>query len=254
MKTPLTFCAVLLLLGYPSMAQKTMPPDEASAILRKDSTFWLLYNNCQIESMRDFFTEDLEFYHDMGGVTKGVDQLLETSRKNLCSNDNFRLRRDVVSGSTKLYPMFDGDKLYGAVLTGEHVFYIIENGNKPRLDGLAKFSHLFLKTDAGWKMARVFSYSHGPAPYLNQRKEIKLSHAQLKHYVGEYQAPDAGKCTVKESHGLLLLAIGEKTYTLHPESDTLFFQADRDLTFEFLNGKMIVREFEKIVEEAVKVN
>jgi len=31
-------------------------------------------------------------------------------------------------------------------------------------DGLAKFFHVWLLKDGTWKMARVISYDHGPAP------------------------------------------------------------------------------------------
>jgi hypothetical protein len=58
---------------------------------------------------------------------------------------------------------------YGAILTGEHVFYILEKGKSERLDGLAKFTHVWRFKDNEWKMHRVLSYDHGPAPYINKR-------------------------------------------------------------------------------------
>ena len=88
---------------------------------------------------------------------------------------------------------------------------------------------------------------------MNQRKEITLSKKELAKHVGNYSAPNAGKCNVAEANGLLVLAFGEKAFHLHPESPTLFFQTDRDLTFEFNDNKMIVRENGDIVEAATRI-
>jgi hypothetical protein len=227
--------------------------DELQAVLRQDSSFWQHYNNCNTEAMRRFFTNDIEFYHDKGGVINGLENFLMVSKKNLCGNDNFRLKREAVPGTVKVFPMKDGDKLYGAILSGQHHFYIIENGKEPRLDGLARFTHLFLKTESGWKMSRVLSYDHGPAAYVSNRKEIKLSAKALSRHDGKYKAPQSGLCEIKHGEGLLILAIGDNLFKLYPESESIFFSKDRDLTFEFGNNKMVVRENGKIVEEAVRI-
>jgi hypothetical protein len=158
-----------------------------------------------------------------------------------------------VAGSIKLFPMETGGKLYGAVLYGQHVFYVLERGKEPRLDGLAQFTHLWLKTESGWKMSRILSYDHGPAPYINKRKEVTLTKKALQRHTGKYQAPQSGLCVVDQANGVLLLTIGGNTFRLHPESETVFFSADRDLTFEFKDDKMIVKEFGKIAEEARRV-
>ena len=47
----------------------------------------------------------------------------------------------------------------------------------------------------------------------------------------------------------------DKKLVLHPESDNVFFTADRDLTFEFVKAgtrvsKIVVREHGAVVEEA----
>jgi hypothetical protein len=203
--------------------------------------------------MRSFFTDDIEFYHDKGGVINGLDSFLMVSKRNLCSNENFRLRREAVTGSVKAFPMEDDGKLYGAILSGQHVFYIIENRKEPHLDGLARFNHLWLKTENGWKMSRVLSYDHGPAPYVNHKKEIVLSEKALKRYDGKYKAPHSGICEIKHADVSLLLTISDKTFKLFPETKTQFFSKDRDLTFEFKDDKMIVREQGKIVEEAIRI-
>jgi hypothetical protein len=234
------------------IAQNNTTNEDVSAILLKDSLFWQHYNNCNVEAMRDFFTADVEFYHDKGGMIKGLDQFLTVSKQNLCSNANFRLKREAVAGTVHAALLKNNDIVYGAILSGQHVFYIIENGGEPRLDGLAKFTHLFLKTEGDWKMSRILSYDHGPAPYTNKRKEIVLGKNDLKGWVGKYQSQQ-GLCSIKDDGKLLLLTVDGNTYTLHPETKQLFFVTDRDLTFEFSSNKMIIRERGQIVDEAIRV-
>jgi len=137
--------------------------DDLRAVLVRDSLFWHHFNNCEIDAMAGFVTDDLEFYHDKNGLTKGGETFLPTTRRNLCVNDNFHIRREVVAGSVKVYPLHDRGTLYGAVLSGQHVFYVLERGKEPRLDGLAQFTNLWLRTGSGWRMSRILSYDHGPA-------------------------------------------------------------------------------------------
>ena len=242
------------------IAQEKTSSGELELVLHQDSLFWQHYNNCNVEEMRNFFTDDVEFYHDKGGTIKGVDSVISVSKRNLCSNENFRLRREAVAGSVKVFPMKNGETIYGAILSGEHVFYVLEKGKEPRIDGRAKFTHLFVKTDGGWKMSRVLSYDHGPAPYVNSRKKINVNRRVLNRHVGNYHTSQMGLCVINEELGFLNLIIGDKKFLLLPETETIFFTTDRDLTFEFATDsaskkrKMIVRENGKVVEEAIEKN
>jgi hypothetical protein len=134
-----------------------------ATILEQDSLFWVTYNTCDTVGFQKFFTDDVEFYHDKGGITLGLKNLSGTIKRNLCSSSNFRLRRDAVRGTVKVFPLQSANVIYGAIISGEHVFYILEQGKEPRLDGLAKFTHLWLLKDNHWKMTRILSYDHGPA-------------------------------------------------------------------------------------------
>ena len=115
----------------------------------------------------NFFTNDVEFYHDKGGITNGLENLAMSMKKNLCSNENFRLRREAVAGTVKVFSLQQSNSIYGAIISGSHVFYINEKGKKERLDGLAKFTHVWLLKDNVWKMSRILSYDHGPALLRN---------------------------------------------------------------------------------------
>ena len=230
-----------------------------ATILFSDSLFWAAYNNCDTQKFHEFFTNDVEFYHDKGGITSGLENLTNSIEKNLCSNENFRLRREAVAGTVKVFPLQESNTIYGAIISGDHVFYIAEKAKKERLDGLAKFTHVWILKDNDWKMSRILSYDHGPAPYMNKRKEIKLSNNILNQFPGTYEGQRTGKIIVQIENGSLALLIKNEKLIIHPEAENLFFIKERDIRFEFIrteknNGsKMLIREGEEIVEEAVFV-
>ncbi len=251
-------CLAALCLFPERSSAQAEPQALVATILRNDSLFWAAYNRCDIEKFRGFFTEDVEFYHDKGGLTVGLETLTRNMEMNLCGENSFRLRREAVEGSVRVFPLRNGDVIYGAIISGEHVFYVREKGKKERLDGLAKFTHVWVLRENTWKMSRVLSYDHGPAPYMNKRQEIALPSPRLDEYVGQYLGPQSGVIVIqREGNGLTLSIHQGQKSVLYPETEGRFFMKERDLTFEFVKDdrgevtKMLVRENGEIVEEAV---
>jgi hypothetical protein len=154
---------MLVCVGAVRLGSEPAPDAVTGAVLERDRAFWAAYNRCDVPAMADFFTEDIEFYHDRGGATIGHAPFVAELRNGLCGNPDSRLRRDAVEGTVKLYPMKKNDVVYGAVLSGEHVFYVVDKGKEPRLDGRGRFTHLWLVKDGVWRMSRVLSFDHGPA-------------------------------------------------------------------------------------------
>jgi hypothetical protein len=261
MKISLIIIVLFLFCGSPfsnSLSAQSEKENLINGILLKDSLFWMAYNTCDVGAMQQFFTNDVEFYHDRGGLTLGLENLIANTKKNLCSNENFRLRREAIKGTVQVFPLQNADVTYGALISGEHVFYVLEKGKDERLDGYGKFTDVWVLRDNVWKMSRILSYDHGPAPYVNKRKEIKLADNILDRFAGQYIAPQSGVCKVQRESDVLHLLIGDQKYILYAQSDNLFFVKDRDLTFEFVKdqkgniSKMSVREKGNVVEEAVR--
>lgn len=226
-----------------------------ATIRQQDTVFWDAYNRCDIDKMSEFFWPDIEFYHDKGGLTAGLDSLVVILKNGLCGNPNSHLRREAIPETVKVFPLQKNGVIYGAVLSGEHYFYVNDKGKPEYRDGMAKFFHVWLQKDGKWKMARVISYDHHDAPYENKRKESNVPANVLDRYAGRYNAPKSGTVTVTRSNKLLILTVGDKKFELHPESDSVFFTTERDLTFEFVKegtkvSKFVVREHGTITEEA----
>ncbi len=120
-------------------------------IAHMDSVLFNAFNNHDIATIKKLFSTDLEFYHDKGGLTN-YDQNIKASEEIFSRNNG--LRRTLVAGSMKVYPLPG----YGALQTGEHMFCHEENGKTDC--GTFKFDHIWKKTNGEWKLTRVISYDH----------------------------------------------------------------------------------------------
>jgi hypothetical protein len=154
--------ALIPFLAAAVLAAQPVVPDPAIAVRERDAAFWQAYNACATAAFRDFLTGDVEFYHDRGGVTTGLDALDAALKKNLCGGET-RIRRAPVAETIRISILRDGERVYGAIVSGEHVFYVTQPGKPEFLDGRARFANLWRLSDGAWRMSRILSYDHGPA-------------------------------------------------------------------------------------------
>lgn len=128
---------------------------------KQDSIFFERgFNRCDMEYLEKFVNNDLKFYHDNGGF-QDKKLFLERTKENICSNPLKKPIRKVIPGSLEVFPLYDNGKLYGAIQSGEHEFYIREPNKKDVLGGRAKFTSVWTKKDGSWLMSEVLSYDHG---------------------------------------------------------------------------------------------
>jgi len=120
-----------------------------------DSVVFANVYTCNTARNETFFTDDIEFYHDKGGVTRSKKMLVGQLRDNFCGEGKTKLRRELIKGSMQVYPLNN----YGAVQLGDHRFYVTENGREV-LSGVAKFIHVWKYENGEWRISRVFSYDH----------------------------------------------------------------------------------------------
>jgi hypothetical protein len=120
-------------------------------IAKMDSILFNAFNSRDVAKFGSFFTQDLEFYHDKGGLT-GYEYTMNFM-KDVAKNNN-GLRRELVKGSLEVYPIPG----YGAMEIGAHTFCHPENGKQDC--GTFKFVHIWKKENGTWKISRVISYDH----------------------------------------------------------------------------------------------
>ena len=91
----------LAVFGSAARAQDVPPLDKIQsqaeldkAIAALDAGLFDAYNKCDLEKFASYFTENVEFYHDQGGVTLGRAALTESVKKNICG----KVTRELVPG------------------------------------------------------------------------------------------------------------------------------------------------------------
>ena len=122
-------------------------------IARMDDVLFSAFNRRDLPAMSTLFSQDLEFYHDRGGLTHYEDNI-HAFRKTFTSSTH--VRRQLLEGSLEVYPISG----VGAVEMGVHRFYSTDPGGKELLTATARFIHLWRQDKGHWKIARVISYDH----------------------------------------------------------------------------------------------
>ncbi len=135
----------------PPNAEKLAAAALTQEMTALDQAMFAAYNARDVEKLMSFFAEDLEFYHDRGGLST-YQQNREASQ-DILSRANAP-HRELVPGSLEVYPVKD----YGAMVIGAHRFCHVENGRDDC--GTFKFSAVWQKKDGVWKVTRMLSYAH----------------------------------------------------------------------------------------------
>ena len=142
---------VALICVFPFSCAAEEPSALVDEIRRMDAELFDAFNSCDLKTTGAIFAKDLEFYHDLGGVSDYAGTMA-ASRSN-CEK-HLGLRRRLVDGSLRVYPIKD----YGAIEVGEHTFCHVENGKDDC--GTFGFTHVWKRVAGGWQLARVVSYGH----------------------------------------------------------------------------------------------
>ena len=72
--------------------------DLDKAITALDAKLFDAYNRCDLKTFDGLLADDVEFYHDQGGVTLGRQKLTESVKNNICTGDTQRV---LVPGTLK---------------------------------------------------------------------------------------------------------------------------------------------------------
>ena len=116
-------------------------------IMAMDKEFFEAYNNCDLEKQSFIYSDNIEFFHDQGGLITSKEEIIEGTKKFICG----KVTRTLIEESVEVYPI----KNYGAVEIGFHSFY-----NNQELDAPStptKFIIMWQKDNEGWKITKVIS-------------------------------------------------------------------------------------------------
>ncbi|AUC86671.1 DUF4440 domain-containing protein [Polaribacter sp. ALD11] len=112
-----------------------------------DSIYFTAYNTCDLKTQASLYDDDLEFFHDKGGLSTDKKELLKSLKENICN----KVTRTLIKGSVEVYPINN----YGAIQIGYHKFY---NKQEPNAIAIpSKFIVVWKKENENWKMTKVIS-------------------------------------------------------------------------------------------------
>ena len=114
------------------------------SIVMMDTRWEDAYDNCKMDVMEELISEDLEFFHDQGGLLTSKKLLNEALRNNICG----KVSRELKAGSIEVFPIPG----YGAVEMGLHGFH---NKQQQHADHYAKFVHIWKRENGQWKIKRA---------------------------------------------------------------------------------------------------
>ncbi len=118
------------------------------SIVHMDSVLFGAFNVCDLPTMASCFSEDIEFYHDQGGLMTNKDTIMAATKRNICG----KVSRVLIAGSIEVYPIAN----YGAIEMGQH-YFINNQEPKPDKPSIGKFVHTWKKENGKWKLTRVIS-------------------------------------------------------------------------------------------------
>ena len=157
--TKLVFNAVLvtiILTSCKSLQENkstTIPeykPDDQElydTIVTMDKAYFDAYNSCDLATQTEMYSDDIEFYHDKGGVMTVKQDIIDALEKNICG----KVTRELVEDSIEVYPIKD----YGAVQMGYHKFHNNQEPDAPSKP--SKFIVLWQYQNIEWKITKVIS-------------------------------------------------------------------------------------------------
>ena len=118
-----------------------------NVIVHMDSVYFNAYNSCDMEAQARIYADNIEFYHDKGGLTTSKRVLLDAIKNNICG----KVTRELVPGSIEVYPIAG----FGAVEIGLHRFINhAEGDSRSKPD---KFIVVWEQKGDQWQITRVIS-------------------------------------------------------------------------------------------------
>lgn len=203
---------------------------EQQAVRDADAAFWHAFNACDAKAMAMYFSRDVEFYHDITGLTRSRVAVVQSLMKGPCGSADLKVRRELIPGSV----VFNEIPNYGVLLVGQHKFYERQSDGAERAATTATFVTVWKRQAGQWLMTRVVSYDHKPIPYSPPSTRISLPSEALKRFVGSYHSSHSGDIDVSLKGGVLKLhSGGQLDVTLAASAPDQFFALERDLKFNF---------------------
>src|ERR1700761_6999381 len=82
-------------------AVRQTPDSLFQTVAALDTRLFDAYNHCDLATIGDLVSDDLEFYHDKTGLAVGKKPFIDAIQQNICG----KVERTLVAGSLEVYPL-----------------------------------------------------------------------------------------------------------------------------------------------------
>jgi hypothetical protein len=116
-----------------------------------DSVLFNAYNQQDLTKMRSYFTKELEWYEDNGGL---LNYETVIAKFQAIFNKRDKISIELIKETLEVHPIKD----FGAVENAQYRFKHLENGKIK--EGIFKFLIIWKNDRGNWKITRVVSFDH----------------------------------------------------------------------------------------------
>lgn len=116
-------------------------------VMALDKAYFDAYNTCDLKTQASLLDDELEFYHDQGGLSTDKEGIIESIRQNICG----KVQRQLLEESVEIHEI----KGFGAAMIGLHTFFNREEPDATPKPG--RFVTLWKQAGGQWRMYRVVS-------------------------------------------------------------------------------------------------
>ena len=143
--------AMALILAPGAGAHGGNPPAIYDVILAQDARLFGAFNSCDLKTLGEMVSEDVQFFHDRDGLSTGRAVFVQGVRENVCG----KFTRSLEPGTVQVWSIPN----YGAIEFGVHRFHHVDRSP----DGVGKFMIVWKESNGRWVMTQSFSYAHAEA-------------------------------------------------------------------------------------------
>lgn len=204
-------------------AQVDKKSDIYKTIISRDSLLFKVgFNTCDINQFETLLTEDFEFFHDEDSISNKK-KFLYNLRNGLCTpSKTYQLRRDLIPGTTEIYPLYKNKVLYGAIQIGMHQFYRITTDKKETPGSIGRFTHLWLLQKGTWKLSRSLSYDHQNNSTETNKTAFFDNDVEIEKWLKENNVPTLGLGIINAGKLQQIKVFGELKKGIAAPYNTIF--------------------------------
>jgi CubicO group peptidase (beta-lactamase class C family) len=203
------FLIFLVISSLTTFGQVEKSSELYKSIEIKDSLLFNVgFNNCDIKQFEILVSETFEFYHDQSGITNSKAEFITGIQNGLCKL-TYKPKRILANNKMEVYPLEKNGVLYGAIQTGNHDFYAVEDNKAEYLTSVAKFTHVWILENGDFKLSKGLSYDHKDFEKPFNEEILFIDKNETERWLKQKQIPALGIGFIKDGKIEQISVFGE---------------------------------------------